>query len=325
MGFNIHDIVHSSLFEKTNKDFLRVDHSEMIPKRACYVFRREHEDFGLIRRVIVFPPHGFTSEETSLLDAHPEARKARVRILGAVDPAKKGFKPLSGPVEFDFSLARNIPTEGASTYARFSENCCGSLLKSWRNWFYVVRENGRGNFHNLTNLSDEWVLALLEKHLADNKTINIKPYLEKLPESQSKTLQGILQKIIELGGSILNSKTSLLPILKFPPGILIPILIQMLNVKEAGRHEPCTFFALLLKIAKERREMVLEEVARGMELELAPHFYLDDLHRKLCTSYFRRMSVSRGSAPFTGLENTRSCEQRRIAQRLDMQFDSTMF
>ena len=281
MEFSSEKIAQSSLFKKTLKKFLGEKDSEIVVRPACFFVRLKNEEANLVKRIIVFPPHGFTVDKIDLLNSHPEARKARVKILGKINPTKKGFKPLTREVKFNFSLARNVPTEKMSAYARFSEKYCGSQLKSWKNWFYVVKENGWGNFHSLINLSNEWVVVLLEKETVDQKKINIEPYLEKLPQTKSGKLRVALQKIEDTGDKIFDDVSFVSELLKFPSKILVPILLQMLNVQETGKHESCTFFALLLKIAKKNKKLVLEEVKRAIELKSAPYYYLDELNKKL--------------------------------------------
>ena len=231
-----------------------------------------------------FPPLGFTGDEINLLNPHPEARKARVKILGKINPTKKGFKPLIREIKFSFSLTRSVPTEKTSAYAKFSEKYSKSQLKSWKNWFYVVKENGWGNFHSLINLSNEWVVAFLEKELVDQKTIDLKSYFEKLPQPEAKKLRVAIQRIEHTGDKIFDDTKFVSELLKFPSKILVPFLIQMLNVQETGKHENCTFFALLLKIAKKNKRQVLEKVKRAIELKSAPYYYLEDLERKLSKS-----------------------------------------
>ena len=284
MQSNFYEIEQSSLFQKTLKKFLGNRETEVITRPACIFVRLKSEDTKLVKRIIVFPPLGFTGDEIALLNPHPEARKARVKILGKINPTKKGFKPLIREIKFSFSFTHSIPTEKISAYAKFSEKYCKSQLKSWKNWFYVVKENGWGNFHSLINVSNEWVVALLEKELIDQKEINIKPYLEKLPQLEAKKLQIALQKIEQVGDKIFDDKVFVSRVLKFPSKILVPILIQMLNAQETGKHENCTFFALLLKIARKSKKQVLEEVKRAIELKSSPYYYLDDLENKLSKS-----------------------------------------
>ncbi len=243
--------------------------------------RNKLDNSEVVRRIIVLPPHGFTADRIDLLSPHPEARKARIKIFGKINPTKKGFKPLIKELRFDYSLTRNILTEKSSAYATYSEKYCGRQLKSWKNWFYVVKENGMGNFHNLINISDEWVIVLLEKDLLDQKTINIVPHLKKLPQ----LLQEKINKIEQSGDEIFRNKALISEALQFPDEILIPIFIQMLNVQETGKHENCTFFALLLKLAKNNKDLVLKEVKQAMTLKTAPNYYLEDLERKLTKNY----------------------------------------
>ncbi len=281
MQSNFYEIYKSSLFQKTLKKFLGNGEVEIITRPACFFVRLKSEDAKLVKRIIVFPPRGSTGDEENLLNPHPEARKAKIKILGKINPTKKGFKPLIREIKFSFSTSRNILTEKTSAYARFSEKYCKSQVKSWKNWFYVVKENGWGNFHSLVNFSNEWVVAFLEKELIDRKTINIKPFLEKLPKPQVKKLQVALQKIERVGDKIFGERKFVSESLIFPPKILVPILIQMLNVQETGKHGSCTFFALLLKLAKKNKPLVLAEVRRAIEIKSAPYYYLEDLERKL--------------------------------------------
>jgi len=284
MQSNFYEIEQSSLFQKTLKKILGSGNTEVITRPACFFIRLKSENTKLVKRIIVFPPHGFTGDEIALLSPHPEARSAKVKILGKINPTKKGFKPLIREIKFSFSLTRSVPTEKTSAYAKFSGKYSKSQLQSWKNWFYVVKENGWGNFHSLINLSNEWVVALLEKELVDQKTIDIKSYLEKLPRPEVKKLKVAVQKIERIGDKIFDDAKFVSELLKFPSKILVPILIQMLNVQETGKHENCTFFALLLKIARKNKGQVLEEVKRAIELKSAPYYYLEDLERKLSKS-----------------------------------------
>jgi hypothetical protein len=280
MKINFDDIIRSTLFKKILK-FLGTEDIKSVLRPACFIVRPNIEDKKIIKRIIVLPPHGFTSDKIGLLDPHPEAREVKIKILGKINPVKKGFKPVVKEVRFNFSFKRSIPTEKSSPYAKFSQQDCGVQLKSWKNWFYVVKENGWGNFHSLVNLSNEWVVMLLEKELADQKSIDITPYLKKLSQAQVKKIGDSLQDILLAGDDIFKNKAFVSNVLKFPPKILIPVLIQMLNVQETGKHENCTFFAFLLKFSKNNKMIVVEEVHKAIKLKMAPYYYLEDLERKL--------------------------------------------
>lgn len=278
-SFTFPEIEQSLLFKKTAQEFLGKDYYEVIIRPACFFVRLSTEDARLVKRIIVLPPHGFTADNPDLLSPHPEARRAQVKILGKINPGKKGYKPVLNELAYDYSFTRDVPTEKNSAYARFSEKYCGRLLKSWRNWFYVVHENGQGDFHNLTNLSSEWIVLLLKKELQDQKTINLDPYLARLPQ----LLQEMVCKIEETGDAVFRDKVFVEKVFQFPEEILVPVFIQMLNIHETGQHENCTFFGFLLKLAKKNKHLVLSEVQQAIRLHSAPHYYLADLEKKLST------------------------------------------
>jgi len=281
MKYTWKEILSSTLLQKTIRGFLDQGPTEIIHRPACFFIRNKKEDKELIKRIIIIPPRGFTSDEMDLLSPHPEARTVKIRILGKLDPSKKGYKPIKAEVQFNFSITRNIPTESFSAYARVSKGYTASRYLSWNNWVYVIKESGWGNFHNLVNLSDEWIIIYLEKELADQKKIDIKIYLSKLSQLRAKELQLILSQISEEGDESFNNKTLLKKLDYFPNPIIIPILIRMLNIQETGKHQPCTFFALLLKIAKKDKATVFKELESAINLQVAPRYYLEDLAKKI--------------------------------------------
>ena len=257
MKYTWKEILSSTLLQKTIRSFLGQGAIEMIQRPECFFIRNVKEDKVLVKRIIILPPHGFTSDEIDLLNPHPEARTAKIKILGKLDPSKKGYKPVKAEIQFNFSVARDIPTENSSAYARISKKYIVSKNISWKNWVYVVKESGWGNFHNLVNLSNEWVAISLEKQLADQKKIDIRVYLSKLSQSKAKQLRLVLRQISENGDESFKDKALLKKLDHFESSILIPIFLRMLNIQETGKHQPCTYFALLLKMAKKDKALVL--------------------------------------------------------------------
>ncbi len=224
------------------------------------------------------------TNEINLLSPHPEARSAKVRILGKIRPGKKGFSPVNKEVKFIFSLKREAPTEPDSSYSDYLKSPSkfyGIQLKSWRNWFYVVKKNGWGNFHSLINLSNDWVVMILEKELSDRKEINIKNILKSLPATRARALTDILEQIGVAGDKVFKDKYLIMRLLRFDAKILVPVFIRMLNWQETGRHEACTFFAFLLKVAKNNKRLVIAEVDKAFRSKTAPNYYLQDLKNKL--------------------------------------------
>ncbi|MFA5886159.1 MAG: hypothetical protein WC863_00035 [Patescibacteria group bacterium] len=277
-------ITESSLFKKIIKQFFQSEEYEIVERPASFSVRLKEESSEIVKRIILLPPHGFTADKINLLSPHPEARNAKIRILGKIKPQNRGLAPVKQEIKFVFSLIREIPTEKDSSYSdyfKFSKEYYKSQLKSWRSWFYVVKENGWGNFHNLINLSDDWVILLLEKNLIDRKEINIDKFLKQLTIIEAERLKSSLKQIERDGDKIFRDVTLVENILILDLKILVPILIRMLNSSETGKHEPCTFFALLLKAVKKDKKLVLKEVNKSIKMKIAPRYYLEDLKNKL--------------------------------------------
>lgn len=284
MPFTYKQIIGSSLFKKTIKQLFQSNEYEIVVRPASFSIRLKEEDPGIVKRIILLPPHGFTTDKINLLSPHPEALNAKIRILGKIKPHNKGFIPVQKEIEFVFSLVREVPTEKDSSYSdysKFSKEYYDRQLKSWRSWFYVVRENGWGNFHNLINLSNDWAVLLLEKKLADRKKININKFLKQLSTAKAEELENILKQIEKNGDKVFKDSSLVKKLLAFNPKILAPVLIQMLNFQETGKHEPCTFFAFLLKVIKKDKELVLREVNKSLKSKTAPYYYLEDLKSKI--------------------------------------------
>ena len=72
---------------------------------------------------------------------------------------------------------------------------------------------------------------------------------------------------------------SLSKIYNFDVKTITPPLIEMLNVLETGKHEPCTVYALLLKVG--RKNNILEYLKEAEKNKTAPKYYLEELIVKL--------------------------------------------
>jgi len=216
-----------------------------------------------------------------LLNPHPEARTAKTFIYGTIEPSKKGYKPVVRGIELRYSKIRNFPTQLQTPYAIYKSRLCDKVRKSWKNWFYVVKENGWGNFHSLVNLTSTWVVLVIEKQLLDQKPIRIGELLKNLTKKQANTLQKDLQFITSNGDEVFTHPAIIQRIVKLPLSVITPILVQMLNVQETGKHQNCTFFALLLKLAHRDRVYVRDVIKDAHTRKTAPHYYLADLQKKM--------------------------------------------
>lgn len=283
---SLDDILSCPLFKATVAEYLGEGELSLTNRKSCYFVRKIDENVLpenklLIVRLLLLPPGGFTGIRRNILSVHPEARTVKLRILGAIAPEKRGYKPLIREIEFMYAPIRQVPTSAELPYAYYSDEYCRKELKSWRSWFYAVKEDGWGNFHSLVNLSGEWAVIVVEKELIDHKPIKIANFLNELDNQKARHLQHLLQMIQLQGDAFFTKPQQIEEILSFPPSILVPILIRLLNVPETGKHEPCTYFGLLLKLSKQRRSLVMAEVQQAISLQVAPSYYLHDLKRKL--------------------------------------------
>lgn len=65
------------------------------------------------------------------------------------------------------------------------------------------------------------------------------------------------------------------------PLVSLPALITLLNIEEKGKHEQCTVYALILKIAKKRPELALRLLKKAEKDKVAPLYYLEELIKKV--------------------------------------------
>jgi len=108
--YNFVQINQSKLFNRVLSKFLPGER-EIVERPASFSIRLKKEDLHIINRIILLPPHGFTADKINLLSPHPEARRAKIKILGKIKPENKGFAPVSKEVKFIFSLFREVPTK----------------------------------------------------------------------------------------------------------------------------------------------------------------------------------------------------------------------
>ena len=62
---------------------------------------------------------------------------------------------------------------------------------------------------------------------------------------------------------------------------IVPALIEALNILETGKHEPCTVYAIILKIGRKQPQKTLAFLQEAKKAEEAPKYYLDELIKKI--------------------------------------------
>ncbi|MCX6815886.1 MAG: hypothetical protein NT120_03470 [Candidatus Aenigmarchaeota archaeon] len=280
-SYNIKHILNSNIAKNLARNLFGNSKTEVIERPASFIIKLKNEPENKINRIILLPPHGFTANKINETVPHPEVRKAKVEIKGGIRPDKSGFNPIKNCIKYQYYTIRNVNATKGNLYIKIGEKHYKEDVKSSRQKFFVVRENDIGFYHSLVNLTEEWVLLILYKELRLQKIPGLKQKLEKLDRNQQRTIYKLYEKISLLGDAIFEKENKLIDeICEFDADKITPSLIEMLNILETGKHEPCTVFAIILKLGRKTPKVInyLKEAVKG---RTAPRYYLDELISKL--------------------------------------------
>lgn len=272
------EIINSVLVKNTIKYLFNAKEIEILERPASFIIKLKKEPEDKVVRMILLPPKGFTSNRINETSSHPEARKAKITIKGGIKPDKHGFNLLKDVIKFLYYTKRSITTEENYPYALIDKNnpYYKEEIKSSREEFSVVKENGEGFYHNLINLSDEWVLLVLEKELRLQKQMDI------YSKTKNKIIINLIDRIKDVGDKIFEENNILMDnVLKLSVNEAIPPLIKALNIYETGKHEPCTVYSIILKFVKRDKEGVLKFLKSALKNNEAPEYYLKELIEKI--------------------------------------------
>ena len=279
-SYKFQEIINSPIVKATLKSLFDDKEIEIIHRPASFIIRLKNEPDDRISRIIFLPPKGFTSDKIDETNPHPEVRKAKIEIKGGVRPNKTGFNILKNALKFQYYTKRNIKIMGDELYPKIKEQEYKEKIKSSKEKFFVVQENGIGFYHSLVNLSNAWILLILEKELRLQKTPNFESLISNLDKNQHKIITLLYDKILLYGDEIFEKENELIQkICNFDVDIITPPLIEMLNVLETGKHEPCTVYAILLKVG--RKNNIIEYLKEAVKSKTAPKYYLEELIQKL--------------------------------------------
>jgi len=278
----IKEILDSQLVKNMIRTLFQNQEIEIIERSASFIIRLKHEPEDRIFRIILLPPKGFSGNKIDETNPHPEARKAKIEIKGGIRPNKTGFNLLKNVLKYQYYTIRNVKITQDEPYPKI-----GGLknykeeIKSSKQKFFVVKEKGTGFYHSLVNMSNEWILLVLEKELRLQKTIQLEPLLERLNKNQQKTILAFYGKVLQYGDELFGKEEDIIKtICNFDTDKIIPPLIEMLNVLETGKHEPCTIYAIILKIGKNNKN-IIDYLKEAVKNKSAPKYYLDELINKL--------------------------------------------
>jgi len=278
------EVLKNSLVQTLIYNLFDNKETEVIKRPACFLIKLKKEPKDLVVRIILLPPHGYTANSVDEMNPHPEARRAKVVIRGAIRSGKKGFSSLKNITKFIYSIGRDTPTKKNEPYVRVNLNDknYGTSIKSAKDSFFVVKESGAGFYHNLINLSNDWLVLVLEKYLQLKKNITLNNLIKTTPVRYKNNIKKLFINIKLRGDKLFKQDKKLIKsILLIDINITIPILIKMLNILETGKHEPCTVFALILKKGKQDPEKAIKYLQRALRNDLAPKYYVKELIKKL--------------------------------------------
>ena len=261
---------------------------EIVERPASYIIKQANEIGDIVFRIIILPPLGYTTNSINMANAHPEARWAKITIKGGVRQGKVNYSQIRNAIKFAYYTKKQIQTISNEPNVEIDSSNLfyREVIKSSKETFFVVRENGEGFFHNLINLTNDWMVLILEKFLSQCRDINFQSILFALTLKQRIIFQTFLQAINEMGDRVFKEEPALINLVtSFEVEKILPLLIECLNISETGKHEPCTIFALLLKVGNKDPKTVLNYLQKARLNKDAPLYYLDELIPKVNKKY----------------------------------------
>lgn len=266
------------------------DETELVSRRDCYAVRSKVEEERDVHRVLLMPPRGFTANELDQMNSHDEADFATIEIKGAVKEGKFAFSKLKDCLLVASKDENGSVSELTHPYLTFDleedrEQTGLTLIKHSAGLmpFAVVKNDGFGFYHNLINMTDEWLVLKLHKRLRPQRVVNLDPILETLDWQSADQLNKFYSSIVKYGDSIYSKDSQVIDmIVSMSIKETLPALIEMLYVHDSGMHEACTVFGMILKIGKTHPEIVTKYLQQALDQEDAvPPYYAEQLMAKI--------------------------------------------
>lgn len=260
---------------------------EIIKRPASFVLKSKEEGERDVKRIILLPPKGFTADAFNQMNSHDEAEKATIKINGGVRPEKNGFSTIRDCL-LVASFNKNAKANDLDKpYMLFdldetTPELSLELHSAREAPFSVVKSNGEGFYHNLINVSDDWVVLTLNKRLRPQRTVDLESVLDGLPEEKVDILRSFYGEVLKEGDSMFKKAPDLInQIVNMPLSQNLPALGEMLYVYDSGRHEACSVFAVILKIGKNYPEQVMSFLEDSIQNNSVPSYYAEQLIEKI--------------------------------------------
>lgn len=187
---------------------------ELVPRPASILIKEKDEDDYRLHRIIILPPHGHTADHVNEMNPHPEARRAKIAIKGGIREGKSGFSVLKQVLKYCYLDGRDVDTVGDHPYVKITQGLekYHETVKSTKETFFVVRENGAGFYHNLINISNDWLVLSLEKELRLPKKMDIELPLSGLDEDKRISLRSLMRAVQVKGDGIFTEHPDLVKV-----------------------------------------------------------------------------------------------------------------
>jgi hypothetical protein len=263
-------------------------HVEVIQRPASYVLRSAREGDRENHRLIILPPHGFTADKLEQTNSHDEAEYATIQVKGAVRQTKDGFSKLR-----DCLKVVSIPENGTTselnkpylTYDPEGDDNPDLEIRTHSAGtpaFSVVKSDGYGFYHNLINKTDDWLVLQLYKRLRPQRHVDLSAHLQGLEEGQKSILESLYQAIVLHGDEVFYKAPKLIEaVTRMPLSVSLPALGEMLYVRDTGKHEACSAFAIILKIGRLYPDEVRGFLENSLKEKTVPDYYARQLVQKI--------------------------------------------
>ncbi len=279
------------------------DNLNVVERHASFSIAQKDEDERHVHRIIMLPPHGYTANAPEQMNAHDEVESATIQVKGAVREGKQGLSKLK-----DCLLLAALPENGAvsdldvpyQTYDIGNDNNPDLVLEvhsAGEAPFPVVRKDGFGFYHNLVNLTDDWLVLELNKTVQPMKPVDLDQHFENVPEATTHLLKRLYQNILLHGDEVFEKAPSLIKQIEaLPTEHMLPALGEMLYARETGKHEACTAFGMILKVGKRNPEQTIKFLQDVLNAESVPSYYarqlIEKIERKQATSLQERPEIA---------------------------------
>ncbi|MBI1301217.1 MAG: hypothetical protein GC137_06095 [Alphaproteobacteria bacterium] len=263
------------------------DDPDVIVRPASFFFRKKDEDEREMHRVILIPPAGYTADAPNKMNSHDEAERATIEVVGGIRVGKRGFSRLKDALLFAGKNENGKTSELDKPYMVYSiddpdPDLVLSRHSSGEPPFHVVKPDGFGFYHNLTNTSGDWLALKLHKICRPMREVNLTPHLQGLEEGHANALKRLYQGILLHGDGVFEHMPSAVHNIEaIPIADALPALGEMLYVRDTGRHEACTAFAMILKLGRKDRATVMGYLTETLDAQTVPQYYANQLMAKI--------------------------------------------